>query len=112
VVAMARRQIYIIWGSRLVRRKYRRLGKIYNFRKTFTPNPGAQVKGFPLEEDITDEWLKIVTFTFASIHMPTDALRGEIVHELAPVYLGHTPMSEGQEEEADNLVKEWGFEAE
>jgi hypothetical protein len=82
---------------------------------TFTPNPGAEVKPFVLEDrDNLGDWSRIivVTFPYAVYGMPLMAIRGSIVHELVHVCL-HSETKVGSndamEEEADKVAGDWGF---
>ncbi len=84
---------------------------------TFNANPGAEVKQFNFEHDIhipAGEMLQVVVFPYENEFMYFGAARGEIVHELAHLYLEHTATieHEKQEDETDNLAREWGFEKE
>ena len=89
-----------------------KLKEMRNLFFCFTPMPGAEVKQFRLEDDLrAGEVLQIVIFPYASAFMPPMAIRGEIAHELAHVWLEHrsTTEHEKQEDETDNLAREWGF---
>ena len=78
----------------------------------FTPNPGAEVKT-PVSDVRKGSQLRIVNFPYQSIFMPTMALRGEVVHELAHVYQEHAGGSSDKiEDKTDELAKSWGFEKE
>ena len=85
----------------------------------FTPNPGAEVKQIHPEKTIkAGDLLQIVTFPYGMVSYPPGAARGSIVHELAHIYLGHTPACETpegyeeREDKADEITKGWGFEEE
>ncbi len=94
--------------------------KILNIKNlffTFTPNPGAEVKHFNLDEEEHDpkNWdrILVVTFPYESYNLPLEVMKWEIAHELAHIYAGHT-FSDGDkiEDETDEIAKGWGFEAE
>jgi len=84
---------------------------------TFTPNSGAEVKHFVIEEgENIGGWdrIVIVTFPYALISMSLTALRGSIVHELVHVCL-HSDKGasdDAMEAETDRVSEEWGFKKE
>ncbi len=95
----------------LPKEAFLKLREMKNVFYTFVPLPMAMVKTFPLEEKLKAQSIVVVTFPHFLL-MPEDALRGQIAHELAHVYLGHTQGGQKIEDEANNLVKEWGFHKE
>jgi hypothetical protein len=89
---------------------YAKLKDSRNVFFAFSDAPGAVVKNYILRKPIESEYLSIVVFPNLSADMPHDALRGEIVHKIACVYLGHVNDNLDETElEADKLADSWGF---
>ena len=96
--------------SNLPEEVFKKLCRMDNLFFTFTPDIGAEVKRFPLPKDMkAGEPLLIVTIPYVSVFEPTIVALGEIVHELAHVYAGHTHGRDDIEEDADEIAKSWGF---
>lgn len=125
--------------ARLPREAFLKLRDTKNLFLCYTPSPGAEVKVFdPGEKFDPSRPVLIVTFPqyygqagvyeFEDNPLPSSlAVQGSIAHELAHVYLGHTPQEQMRrieekgdehnpgdvhqemEDEADDLVRRWGF---
>jgi hypothetical protein len=90
---------------------FKKISAMKNVFYIFTPKPGAEVKIFQLEHDITaGEIIRIVNFPYSDLFDPALALKREIAHEFAHVYLEHVLGVEGTEDEADRIAIDWGFE--
>lgn len=84
---------------------------------TFTPNPGAEVKPFVLnDEENAGDWdrILVVPFPYAVYTMPPMARQGSTVHELPHVcvHSDKAASTDAMEDEADRVAGEWGFKEE
>jgi hypothetical protein len=90
---------------------FTKLSEMKNLFFSYIPDVGAEVKVFPLSDDLNaGEKLFIVTLPYIMASEPSMAVIGEIAHELAHVYAGHIRGNDEIEEETDEIAKGWGFE--
>lgn len=80
---------------------------------SFALKAEAEVKEFYLDHDIKPgEKVQVVTFPYASEHMPPEALRGELVQGLIQIHYGNKLNMKEISEKMDAIAKDWGFEEE
>ena len=82
---------------------------------TFESNPAPEIKFLYAKQDIkAGDRLYIVNFPFTTITMNDLALRGTIAHEIAHLYkhLDIPSPDDSVEDEADEISRKWGFDAE
>src|SRR4030043_1801211 len=94
---------------------FKKISEMKNVVYFFAPFPGVEVKLLTVDENMKGERLKIVVFPHESMHMPFDAIKGEIAHELARILLEHDPAHDDydkRKDEANEAAKKWGFEKE
>lgn len=99
--------------SDIPKKVFEELRRKQNVFYIHTPNDGAEVKVYWLDKGIRKgERLSIVNFPYISEFMPSLAVRGEIVHELAHIYREDPYNTFENDVKTDKLAQKWGFQKE